>query len=62
MRCAISGDHSRALQDVARAISLQPTSRLACKTLPAVVLATPHSQHADQIVAVDYLRDQGIED
>lgn len=39
LRSAISGEHSRALGDVARALRLQPSSRLAWKTLPAVVLA-----------------------
>ena len=39
LRSAVSGEHSRALGDVARALRFQPTSRLAWKTLPAVVLA-----------------------
>jgi glycosyltransferase involved in cell wall biosynthesis len=39
LRSAISGEHSRALGDVARALRLQPSSRLAWKTLPAVALA-----------------------
>ena len=39
LRSAISGEHSAALHDVARALGLQPTSRVAWKTLPAIVLA-----------------------
>lgn len=39
LRSAISGEHSQALGDVARALRCHPTSRLAWKTLPAVVLA-----------------------
>jgi hypothetical protein len=39
LRTALSGEHSQALQDVARALGLQPTSRFAWKTLPAVMLA-----------------------
>ena len=38
-RSAVSAEYAPALRDVARALRLQPTSRLAWKTLPAVVLA-----------------------
>jgi glycosyltransferase involved in cell wall biosynthesis len=39
LRSAVSAEYAPALRDVARALRLQPTSRLAWKTLPAVMLA-----------------------
>jgi glycosyltransferase involved in cell wall biosynthesis len=39
LRSAAAADYGHALRDVGRALRLQPTSRFAWKTLPAVVLA-----------------------
>lgn len=39
LRCAASAEYAPAIRDTLRALGLQPTSRLAWKTLPAVALA-----------------------
>ncbi len=49
LRSAISGEHSEALSDVARSIRLQPTSRLAWRTLPAVLLAAAGLRHLPSV-------------